>query len=215
MKMLRVLPIVLASLLLVPAAVGQSSSAISLSDVEAAYDALDGLQASFTQTITSDFAGDTTRVNGTVVLSGNRYRVETVEQTIVTNGETTWIYTPADTQVVVNDTEEDASTVTPKTFLTASAERYRITSSTDASRLGQPHVRLEIAARDSTTRFQNGVLWVRSDDRVLTRMKATDRNGSTLDLRLRDVTVNPPLEGDPFTFSPPDDVEVIDLRSTE
>jgi outer membrane lipoprotein carrier protein len=188
------------------------SDAVTLSDVQAAYDALDGLRASFTQLVSSDFAGDTTRIEGTVLLSGNRYRVQTPDQTVVTDGETTWIYSPADSQVVVNDAGSDATQVTPETFLTASADRYRITASSSVSRAGAPHVRLSVTATDSTSRFGEATLWVRRSDRVVTRMRAADRNGSTLDLRLDDIDVNPALADSSFTFSPPEGIEVVDLR---
>ncbi len=195
-------------------AMGQSTS-LSLTDVQEAYEALDGLRASFTQVISSDFAGDTTRIEGTVLLSGNKYRVKTPGQTVVTDGETTWIYTPADSQVVVNDAEKEASTVTPETFLTASADRYSVASRTTTSRAGTEHVKLQVTAADSASRFKEATLWIRQSDRVVTRMRATDRNGSTLDLRLQDIVVNPTLTNDPFTFSPPEDMEVIDLRRSK
>jgi outer membrane lipoprotein carrier protein len=186
----------------------------TLSDVQTAYNALQGLQASFTQAISSDFAGDTTQVRGSVLLSGNKYRVETPDQTVVTNDSTTWIYTPADSQVVVNDADQGESTVTPETFLTASATQYSVESSSTSSRLGTPHWKLDVVATDSAARFQNATLWVRQSDQLVTRMRATDRNGSTLDLRLTDISLNPPVlqQENPFTFSPPSNVEVIDLR---
>jgi len=205
----------LVSLALAGPVTGQPT-AVSLSDVQAAYDALGGLQASFTQVVGSDFASGSTRVDGTVLLSGNKYRVETPAQTVVTDGDTTWIYTPADSQVVVSHADKEGA-VTPETFLTASEERYEVTASTETTRLGAPHRRLTLASTDSAARFAEATLWVRTSDRVVTRMRAADRNGSTLDLRLRDIVVNPDaLRADaPFTFAPPPDVEVVDLRRSE
>lgn len=193
------------------------SDSISLAGIQEAYDALDGLRASFTQAITSEFGGDTTRIAGSVLLSGNKYRVESPDQTVITNSTTTWIYTPADSQVVVNDAEQNTSTVTPETFLTASADRYTISSTAEASRLGTPHKKLRVEASSDAARFREATLWVRDSDKLVTRMRATDRNGSTLDLRLRDIVLNPPELGEdaPFSFSPPEHVEVIDLRRSE
>jgi outer membrane lipoprotein carrier protein len=176
---------------------------------------VDGLEASFVQVISSEFAGDSLRVRGSVLLSGNKYRVQTPDQTVVSDGSTTWIYTPADSQVVVNDADAGDSRITPETFLTASTDRYEATSTTSASRLGTPHVLLNVSATDPSARFESVRLWARRSDRLVTRMQATDRDGSTIDLRLRDLTVNPDVlrDGTPFRFSPPPDVEVIDLRS--
>lgn len=208
-----------ASLLLLACVVapGWAQNSMTLTDVQEAYDALDGLQASFTQLISSEFGGDTTRVTGSILLAGNKYRVESSDQTVITNGTTTWIYTPADSQVVVNDAEQNASTVTPRTFLTASAERYTVESTESASRLGAPHVKLSVTASDESARFQAATLWVRRADTLVTRMRATDRNGSTLDLRLREIDLNSPAlrKGAPFSFSPPEHVEVVDLRRGE
>jgi len=182
--------------------------------VTTAYRALDGLEASFEQVMSSEFAGDTLRVRGSVLLSGNKYRVQTPDQTVVTDGETTWIYTPADSQVVINDAETGDGRVTPETFLTASTDRYEVTSTASTTRLGTAHQILDVTATEASARFESVRLWVRTSDRIVTRMRATDRDGSTIDLRLRDLIVDPDtLRGEtPFRFSPPETAEVIDLR---
>lgn len=205
----------LAAVVLAGGPVQAQSTDLSLSDVTAAYRALDGLQASFVQVTGSEFAGDSMRVEGSVVLSGNKYRVQTPTQTVVSDGATTWIYTPADSQVVVNDADTGTSTITPETFLTASSDRYEVEDATPTRRLGAPHLILDATATAPDARFQSVRLWVRRADRLVTRMQATDRSGSTIDLRLRDLAVNPDtLRSDtPFTFAPPEHVRVVDLRS--
>ncbi len=185
----------------------------SLEDLQARYDELGSLQASFTQVIESDFSGGSTRIEGTVLLAGNKYRVETPNETVVTNGETTWIYSPRDSQVVVNDADDAESTVTPETFLSNSTEQYELQSTESTTRGGLPHDVLTLTSTDSSSRFREVQLWVRRSDQLVTRLRATDRNGSTLDLRLQQLVPNPPLENDPFTFSPPDGVEIVDLRA--
>lgn len=205
----------LAAVVLAGGPVQAQSTDLSLSDVTAAYRALDGLRASFVQVTGSEFAGDSMRVEGSVVLSGNKYRVQTPTQTVVSDGATTWIYTPADSQVVVNDADTGTSTITPETFLTASSDRYAGEDARPTRRLGAPHLILDATATAPDARFQSVRLWVRRADRLVTRMQATDRSGSTIDLRLRDLAANPDTlrTGTPFTFAPPEDVRVIDLRS--
>lgn len=190
-----------------------AQDALSLDDLRERYAELGGLRASFTQVMGSEFADDSTRIRGEVLLDGNRYRVETPAQTVVTNGETTWIYSPADSQVVVNDAESAESTVTPQSFLTSSAETYEISSQHSDTRDGVAHSVLALASTDRSSRFTDVTLWVRNRDLVVTRLRASDRNGSTLDLRLHDIEINPPLADDHFVFALPEGVEVVDLRS--
>lgn len=190
----------------------QAQEPPSLEAIQTRYDQLNGLRATFTQVTASEFADDSTRFKGQVLLSGNKYRVEGPGQTVVTNSETTWIYSPADSQVVINDANANAGTVTPQTFLTASAKTYDVTSTRTGRRDGAPHDLLSLTATADTARFREATLWVRRSDRIVTRFRALDRNGSTLDLRLHDIAVNPSFNGTPFTFSPPEGVEVVDLR---
>lgn len=190
-----------------------AQNAPSLEAVQARYDRLEGLRATFTQVTQSDFSNDSTQVQGQVLLAGNKYRVETPRQTVVTNGTTTWIYSPADSQVVVNDAEANASTITPQTFLTASSEKYEVPSTRTTRRDGAPHDVLSLTATDESARFKEAALWVRRTDRIVTRLRATDRNGAILDLRLHEIVVDPGFDGRPFTFSAPDGVEVVDLRA--
>lgn len=201
-------------LFLVPALSASAQDAPSLETLQSRYDALEGLRATFTQVTASEFANDSTRIDGTVLLAGNKYRVETPTQTVVTNGTTTWIYSPGDSQVVVNNTDAEASTLSPQTFLTTSAEKYNVTSTRTAPRESTPHDVLSLAAAKSSARFEEATLWVRRTDRIVTRLRAVDRNGSILDLRLREIEVDPRINGEPFSFSAPDGVEVVDLRST-
>jgi len=205
----------LSLLLLFAPSVSAQSETLTLSDVTAAYRSVEGLEASFEQVMSSEFARDTMRVEGTVVLSGNKYRVQTPDQTVVSDGSTTWIYTPADSQVVVNDADKGSGRITPETFLTTSTDRYDVESSTSTTRLGARHLLLDVTATTPSARFASVRLWVRRSDQLVTRMQATDRDGSTIDLRMRDLTVNPDRlrTETPFRFSPPENVEVIDLRS--
>jgi len=191
----------------------QAQDASSLEALQSRYDQLDGLQARFVQITASEFARDSSQIEGRVLLSGNKYRVETPSQTVVNNGTTSWIYSPADSQVVVNDAEADASTLTPQTFLTSSAERYDVASTRTTRRDETPHEILSLKAANDSARFEEATLWVRQSDRIVSRLRATDRNGATLDLRLYDIEVNPGFDDQPFTFSPPTGIEVVDLRA--
>ncbi len=192
----------------------KAQDAPSLDALQARYDRLTSLRATFTQVSASEFASDSTRMNGRVLLAGNQYRVETPSQTVVANDTTTWIYSPADSQVVVNDADTDASTLTPQTFLATASTKYDVAETRSVQRRGIPHHVFALTATTEAARFRQATLWVRQSDQIVTRLRATDRNGSTLDLRLNNITVNPTFEGSPFTFSAPPEIEVVDLRQT-
>lgn len=160
----------------------------------------------------SDLATDSTRLRGEVLLAGDRYRVETPTQTIVANDSTTWIYAPADSQVVIRAADTAAVPLTPQSFLATATERYAVDAVRSSRWQGEPHRRFSLRATASSSRFRDATVWVRTADQVVTRLRATDRNGTTLDLRLRNIVLNPPLEDAAFTFRAPEGIRRVDLR---
>ncbi|MFO8098786.1 MAG: outer membrane lipoprotein carrier protein LolA [Salinibacter sp.] len=186
---------------------------LTLDDVRTAYRALDGLQANFTQVVGSEFADDSTRIEGSVTLAGDQYRVETPGQVVVTNGSTTWIYTPADSQVIVDDADTEDGPITPETFLEGSADDYEVTERERDAEDDASYVVLSLSATSEEARFQRASLWVRRSDRVVTRLRAVDRDGATFTLNLQDIQKNPSITDTTFSFDPPANTEVVDLRT--
>lgn len=185
-----------------------------LHEIQARYEALDGLQAQFMQEMNSDVGGRSPRMQGRLWLQGDKYRIETRNQTLVTDGTTTWIYAPADNQVVINNARQDASTLSPQTLLTDYAARYAIASQQPVRINGTDHQKLTLQPTASSVTFTDVTLWMRRADRIVTRVRVTDRDGSTLTITLDDIRLNPPLPPRLFAFDPPPSAEVVDLRSS-
>lgn len=200
--------------MLSPVHAQDADSTTILHEIQQRYESLDGLRADFTQVIRSDFADESTRMRGRLLLRENKYRVETNEQTLVTDGTTTWIYTPADEQVIINNAEQDASTLSPETFFTNYADRYAIVEKNRVWRDRDHHWKLKLTPKSPETLFEEVTLWVRRDDRIVTRLQVTDRDGSEITIFLDDIDLTPHLRASDFRFTPPDGVEVVDLRSS-
>jgi len=139
------------------------------------------------------------------------YRIETLDQTLVTDGSTSWIYTPADSQVVVNDATSSEMALSPETFFTDYAARYEVASITEAPAASEAAQVLALTPSSPRAAFESVTLWVRADH-VITQLQVKDPGGSTITINLRDIRLNPALARDRFTFETPPDVEVIDLR---
>lgn len=184
-----------------------------IGQLRAKYDQVELMRANFTQKITSPFGEALPENRGTLVLEGDRYRVETELQTFVTNGETTWIYDASEKQVLINDFVDDASTFSISRFLDNFHTEYEVLGTTLNYYQGTRHHELQLKSLVNEAFFKEVTLWVRDNDRVITRLSVVDANDAILDFDLDAIEINPYLEGDPFTFTPPDDAEIIDLRS--
>lgn len=177
------------------------------------YDTVNALRAEFTQTLSSNYGGGASAFSGVVVLKGNQYRVETSTQTLVSDGKVTWIYSPAEKQVLVNTAVEDETTFSLNDFFLTYDEKYQAVSS-QATRLnGQKHARLKLQPKSKDSFFREVTIYVRDSDTVVTRLEVLDVNDTKMVFNLKNIQLNPSVQPSTFTFTPPQGVEIIDLRS--
>lgn len=200
-------------LMLMPGLAFAQSGQDVLDRIKARYASIDALQASFRQTVASTFDEEGDTFEGTLLLQGDRYRVETGDQTIVTDGVVTYIWNASENQLLINDYVEDETTFSLNDFLFHFDEVYEIASTGEALLGGKPHHLLRLRPKDPEAYFREITLLMNDADSLITRLEVTDVNDTKLVFQLRDITLNPPLAPDTFTFTPPEGAEVVDLRT--
>lgn len=194
-----------------PAAQAQDPQAV-LEQLRGQYEEIETLEARFTQTIHLPQAAAPEMNTGTLTLQDDRYRVEMPDQTIVADGQTTWIYMHAEEQVLINDYEEDETTFSPANFFLQFDERYTPSEAQTTTREGQTYLRLLLESQDPATMFIEITVWIHEESRMVHRIDVVDVNETEITFELDDIVLNPTVDEDVFVFSPPEDVEVIDLR---
>lgn len=211
---LRISCWLLALLLLAPGTTRAQNPDDVLQRTQAKYASIDALRARFVQKTRSDFSDRSTRATGTLYLQGNKFRIETLGQTLVTDGATTWIYTPSENQVVVNDFVNDEQTLTPDELFYDYPERFDVASMEAVERDGETYYVMDLTAKQDDAVYQEAQAHVRARDAMITQMELTDTNGTTITFDLTDIQLNPSLNANLFTFDAPDDAEIVDLRSS-
>ena len=195
-----------------PVASAQDGAAL-MEEMRATYASIDALRAEFTQTMTSEYSDAEESFEGVAVLDGDRYRVEAGPHTFVTDGEVTWIYDEAKNQLLVNDYVEDETAFSLNDFFFKSNEDFAVTEAEAAEVEGEAHHVLRLEPKRDDAFFTAVTIWMREADGLATRLEVTDVNGTRMTFGLDNIELNPPLEDDLFTFTPPEGAEVIDLRS--
>jgi len=152
-------------------------------------------------------------MEGTLVLSGDAYRIDTGDQTLVTDGETAWVYSKIDEQVLVNDAIEDETAFSPADFFTNYPDRFDVEVIGNEMIDGMRHETLKLTPKNTDAFLREVTLFVRSTDALPTRVQIVDGNGTRVAFDLQDVELNPTLGGDVSRFVAPAGAEVVDLRS--
>jgi chaperone LolA len=183
----------------------------ALARLQARYEATRTLRAGFQQTVESPTLAGTLESRGTVAFEKpNRMRwdYETPDkQTIVGDGETLWIYQPADRQVIKAPLGEAFQATTPITFL---AGLGRIERDFEASleKEEAEHWVLRLVPRKDRG-IGTLVLVVRKADASVEEARVTDPLGTATRLRLTDERRNVALDPALFRFVPPPGVDVV------
>lgn len=193
------------------AAQAQSADAL-LEALSRTYNEHTGLRAEFTQTMSSAYSDFTESFSGTLLLKGNRYRVETERQTLVTDGNITWIYNADENQVLINQNADSEDALSVDQLFSGYAARFDAGRVETESLGGRRHHVLHLNPKDSASFFAAVTVWMRADDNVISRIRIVDQNDTTMLFELRNVDLNARVDEQAFTFSPPQGVEVIDLR---
>jgi outer membrane lipoprotein carrier protein len=190
----------------VPQALAQSDSNDVLNRLRVAYSSMDALRADFTQSVGSS------SMEGTITLQGDKYRIETSDQVLVTDGNTAWAYTRDDNQVLINDYIEDVTAFAPSAFFTRYPDRFDIRVTDSETIRGARHDVLQLTPRTPDPNVREIRLFVRASDSLPARLRLVDSNGTVLTFDLRNIERNPRLATDTFQFRAPAGAEVVDLR---
>lgn len=195
------------------AAHAQDASAV-FTRLQDKYDSLEGLRAEFTQTMASAYSDETVSSSGHLVLQGDKYRVETDGQVLVTNGTATYIYLPGEKQLLINDVVEDETSFSPSEFLLNYDERFTVSGIETVQLDGVRHFKLGLLPKAQDSFFKEATIWLRDRDTIITRLEVLDVNETRMTFVLKNVELNPTLDARTFNgIDVPEDVQIVDLRS--
>jgi len=173
------------------------------------FEEVEAFSATFRQALDTEFSASESIVEGTIILSKEKYRIETNGQTVVTDGETVWVYVLADQQVIVSDFFEDEGSFSPGHFLDERADRYDASLADEKS--ADSHVVL-LSARSPDTYIESAKLWIDKEESTISRIDVIDVNGASIRFEMSNIDLAPDIDDNTFKFHPPEGVDVVDLR---
>lgn len=207
----RWLSLVLAMCFFGPMAQAQQAEDL-IARLQAKYESITALRADFAQTLDAAYFDQPEATTGRLYLQGDSYRLETAGQTLVTDGETVFIYSAADAQMLINDYVEDETTFSVRDFFFNHTERYDVATAGARRADGVLYHVLELTPKRPDSFFQQVTLWMRDADNLIARVEVVDINETRMGFTLTDIQLNPALPDDTFELAPPEGTEVIDLR---
>jgi chaperone LolA len=180
------------------------------------YKKLKSLQADFEQTYTWDLAGETQTVSGTIYLNNaNKYRIETDEQLVITDGKTVWSYTESDGHVIIDRLNNTQGNQLPKEILLQYSKEFEPDFVKEELIEGQKTYLLNLKPKEDEGLIISMKVWVDAKTWVTRKIEQIDLNDNTNTYIVRNIVEDPKLDPKLFEFEMPGDAEIVDLRAEQ
>lgn len=181
--------------------------------VQSKYKKTNTVIAKYSQTLKYKLSKIEQTFNGTLYLKKEkRYRIETDQQTIMTDGVTSWAYSHKTKQVVIDKFKEDKNSLSPEKFLIQYPDDYYSNLVGRSKVNGQDTYELKLTPKGNSSFIKSMKVWVDSDEWFIRKIEWTDMNDNTTTYTVKKIDVNNEIGNDKFQFKPGKDVQVIDLR---
>jgi len=148
--------------------------------------------------------------SNTVVLQGDAYRMVIMNQEIICDGTTIWIYTPDNEEVMISDASEDNS---GNPFNMIESYYENVTTKFVGESDGNIK-KIEAISISSEDNFSSMILTINVNTLEIKEIHIFDSNGNEFACIINKFVTNQKLPVDFFTFKESDypDVEIIDMR---
>ena len=178
------------------------------------YDEVETFQADFRELFEWGMTGETVIREGTLtIIQPNRFRIETDEQLMVSDGEAIYRHNKISAQVIVEPVKDNDEALLPQRLLLNFSKEFNAESVSDMQVAMQAGFRLELSPKERETGMVDKItIWATTEDMTIRRLKISDMNGNSTTYFLTDISMNKPIDASVTTFTVPDGVELFDLR---
>jgi outer membrane lipoprotein-sorting protein len=176
-------------------------SAVILGRLQQKYESLVDLRTDFEQSVYSGVFASVEETKGKMFLGkDDKFRIESDEQCIVSNGELLWVYSVENKQVTISQVAKAEDLVRPSDYLFSFRENYSTKMLADTSYNDIDCYRVKMVCDAGGKR-----------DMLTHEAKYVDINGNTVEITFENLQIDKGLEPDTFNFATPDGVEEIKL----
>ncbi len=184
-----------------------------IKDARKKYEDLKTLKADFTQIFQWKLAENVHEQKGMIWLKGkDKFKIQTDDQIIVSDGKTVWTYSAVNNQVIVDNVDKSEDITLPKDLLLNYSKQYvpkyiknEKVNNTDC------HL-LEFTADTQDIFIKYMKIWINTKLRIPVKIQQTDLNDNINTYMLSGIEIDTDLPDNFFKYQSKPGVEVIDMR---
>lgn len=181
--------------------------------MQSRYEMIDDATATFTKHVKLGFSDIEQTYSGTLIIKKpNKVRMESENETIVTDGVTVWLYSPVNNQVIIDKYKENQNSISPENFLLNLPQNYYATLLGVGKEKNVSTATVKLVPKDDRSFVKSVKIVVDQGSWNVHTITILDVNDTETTYTIRDLKLNTNLTDKTFVYTPPPGVEVVDLR---
>jgi outer membrane lipoprotein carrier protein len=212
----RKLPLLIVLLAALPSLSRAAAGDDVIRRVQTKFQSLKALSVHFDMTYSASDSTVTKFAGKLFLGSPGHFRMESAAQTIVSDGQTLWTYSPDQKQVIIyNPAGNDHPLLTPQQLLFEYPEKYSIKSVKQDKLNSLTCDLLVMTPKDPSDPTKALQIWVDRQESFTRRFQLEDLAGSVTTFDFKDFKTGSSFPDSTYTFAPPAGVEVVDMRGNK
>lgn len=185
-----------------------------IKNVQKTYDKMDNLTASFRQIDTFSITGSVSEASGKIFIKDKvKYRFESDDQIIVTDGKTIWTYNNMTQQLLIDNVRENSGALLPRDLLFEYPKNYIATLLGEKKIDGERTFNIRMDPKENIHGYVRYMkLWIQKNSWHIIKIETTDLNGNVSSFEIRDIDAKSKLNDQIFRFQETGDMQVVDMR---
>ena len=177
------------------------------------YEMIDDASVQFEQHVKFGYSNIEQNISGILKMKKPKhYRVESDQQTIVTDGKTVWAYSKANNQVIIDTYKENSNSISPEQFMLNLPANYYASLLGYEKQPGGNLILLKLVPKDDRSFVKSVKVSIEENSWMLRKIVILDVNETETTYAVKDIKLNTNIKEKTFTFETPEGSEIVDLR---
>jgi outer membrane lipoprotein carrier protein len=177
------------------------------------YEMIDDATAAFAKHVKLGFSNIEQTYSGTIAIKKpKKMRLESENETVVTDGVTVWLYSSVNNQVIIDHYKENQNSISPENFMLNLPNDYYATLIGVEKSKDKSLVTLKLVPKDDRSFVKSVKITIDEGTWNVRTIVILDVNDTETTYTLKDLKLNTNVHDKDFVYVPPAGVEVVDLR---
>ena len=182
------------------------------STVEEKYRSIKDLSTNFTRTLKSEIFEAEKKTKGKMYLKNpDKFRIETKDEVIVTDGKFLWSYSEQNEQVIKSKLDRSKNVFKPNQYLSNFREEYKARLTGDEKIDKTKCYKLTLTPKKEDLFITKMTIWVDKRNLLAKKIEYMDVNDNQITLLFDHIKTDVGIKDSKFVFNAPEGVEELDL----